>query len=295
MRSSSRPPVVERARPLLGTLVAIRVHGLTEGRAHRAIDAAFEEIAQIHARMSFHEPGSDVSRLNREAFYHPVAVDPRTMEVLRLARRIGEHSRGSFDITVATQLVRWGILPAPSCPHRPDRRGCWRDVEPLGDGVVRFRRRVWIDLGGIAKGYAVDRAIACLRDRGVPRCSVNAGGDLRILGPVPECVRLDRGASTAPVLPMLLLEGGSVASSSGRPAHHRRRGRFRGPHVDGRRRGSVGTRSFVCVVAEQCVVADALTKVVLAQGTRSEAMLRRYGASAHLYRPGHGWRALATR
>jgi FAD:protein FMN transferase len=294
MPSCSRPPVLERARPLLGTLVAIRVHGMPEGHAHRAVDAAFEEVAQVHARMSFHVPGSDVSRLNREAFDHPVAVDPRTIEVLRWARRMGEHSRGSFDITVAAQLVQWGILPTPSCPHRPDRRGCWRDVETLVGGVVRFRRRVWIDLGGIAKGYAVDRAIACLRAAGVPRCSVNAGGDLRIVGPELERVRLDGGASTAPVLPILELEGGSLASS-GRPARPRQRGPFRGPHVDGRRRGSVGARSFVCVVAEQCMVADALTKVVLAQGTRSEAMLRRYGASAHLYRPGHGWRSLATR
>jgi thiamine biosynthesis lipoprotein len=56
----------------------------------------------------------------------------------------------------------------------------------------------------------------------------------------------------------------------------------------------VGTRSFVSVVAERCVIADALTKVVLAQGARSETLLRRYGASAYLYRAGHGWRSLAT-
>jgi thiamine biosynthesis lipoprotein len=56
----------------------------------------------------------------------------------------------------------------------------------------------------------------------------------------------------------------------------------------------VGTRSFVAVVAERCVVADALTKVVLAQGKRGEGTLRHYCASAHLYRPGHGWRSLAT-
>jgi thiamine biosynthesis lipoprotein len=295
MRSCSRLPVVERARPLLGTLVAIRVRGLPEGRAHRAIDAAFVEIEQIHARMSFHEPDSDVSRLNREAFHRPVTVDPRTAEVLRLARQMGEHSRGRFDITVAAQLVDWGLLPPPDCPGRPDPRGCWRDVELLAGGAIRFRRAVWIDLGGIAKGYAVDRAIECLHEWGASQCSVNAGGDLRILGPEMEGIRLAWGSPADPALPILELENGSVASSSGRPARRRHRRRFRGPHVDGRLRGSVGTRSFVCVVAERCVVADALTKVVLAQGTRSQTVLRRYGAWAHLYRPGHGWRSLATR
>jgi thiamine biosynthesis lipoprotein len=295
MRSSSRLPVVERARPLLGTLVAIRVRGLPESRAHRAIDAAFAEIEHIHARMSFHEADSDVSRLNREAFHRPVTVNPRTAEVLRLARQMGEHSRGRFDITVAAQLVDWGLLPPPDCSGRPDPRGCWRDVELLAGGAIRFRRAVWIDLGGIAKGYAVDRAIECLRGWGAPQCSVNAGGDLRILGPEMEGIRLDWGSAADPILPILELESGSVASSSGRPARLRHGRRFHGPHVDGRRRDPVGTRSFVCVVAERCVVADALTKVVLAQGTRSQPVLRRYGASAHLYRPGHGWRSLATR
>src|SRR5712691_4775026 len=180
MRSYSRPLLVERARPLLGTRVAIRIHGLPAVRAHRAIDAAFQEVEQIHAHMSFHEPESDVSRLNREAFRRPVVVDPRTVEVLEWSRRMGAWSRGCFDITVAAQLVDWGVLPPPDAPHRPDRDGSWRDVEILANGTVRFHRPVWIDLGGIAKGYAVDRAVECLRRGGARQGCVNAGGDLRV-------------------------------------------------------------------------------------------------------------------
>jgi thiamine biosynthesis lipoprotein len=286
MRSCSPPPVIERARPLLGTRVAIRVHGLPEARAHQAIDAAFREIEQIHGRMSFHEPSSDVSRLNRDACRGPVQVDARTIEVLRWSRQIGERSRGCFDITVAAQLVEWGLLPSPDCRHRPDPAGSWRDIEILANGKVRFRRRVWIDLGGIAKGYAVDRAIECLREWGAPQCCVNAGGDLRVRGPRRERVHLRWGPAAAPALPILELADGSVASSSGDG--------FRGAHVHGRQRGPMGTQSFVSVVADRCVVADALTKVVLAQGKRSEDLLRSYGASAHLNRPGHGWCTLAS-
>jgi thiamine biosynthesis lipoprotein len=209
---------------------------------------------------------------------------------------MGEHSRGRFDITVAAQLVDWGLLPPPDCPRRPDPRGRWRDVELLAGGAIRFRRAVLIDLGGIATGYAVDRAIECLHGWGASQCSVNAGGDLRILGSKMEGIRLAWGSPPDPALPIVELESGSVvASGSGRPARQRHGRRFRGPHVDGRRRSPVGTRSFVCVGAERCVAADALTKVVLAQGTRSQTLLCRYGASVHLYRPGHGWRSLATR
>jgi thiamine biosynthesis lipoprotein len=279
MPSSSRVRAVERARPLLGTYVSVRVGDLPEARAHRAIDAAFEEIALVHRRMSFHDPRSDVSRLNREALYRPVAVHALTFEVLRWSRQMGERSRGCFDITVAAQLVHWGLLPPPACSHPPDPQGSWRDIELRPSGTVRFHRPVWIDLGGIAKGYAVDRAVECLRAWGVRQGCVNAGGDLRTLGPGPERIRLWWRSPSKSALPILELENGSVASSSGR---------------DGRRREPVGTGSFACVVADRCVIADALTKIVLAQGARSEDLLRRHAASAHLYRPGIGWRVLAT-
>lgn len=265
--------------------MAIRVGGLPEASAHRAIDAAFEEIRQIHVRMSFHEADSDVSRLNREAFHRPVAVDPRTAQVLELSRQMGDRSDGCFDITVAGRLVEWGLLPVPERASRPDPAASWRDIGLRPDGTVRFRRRLWIDLGGIAKGYAVDRAVECLRRLGVVRCCVNAGGDLRTWGPRMERIHLAWPPAAEGALPILELENGSVASS---------RGHRGGPHVHGRRRGPVGADCFVSVVAERCAVADALTKIVLAQGIRSEPMIRTLGARAYLHRPRDGWRALGT-
>jgi thiamine biosynthesis lipoprotein len=288
------PGVVERARPLLGTLVAIRVCGMPDAQAHQAVNAAFEDIALIHDRMSFHQADSDVSRLNREALHRPVAVHPDTLEVLRWSRRLAEGSRGCFDITVAAELVDWGLLPPPAGPRRPDPEGSWRDIELLADGTIRFDRPVWIDLGGIAKGYAVDRAVERLRARGVTQCCVNAGGDLRVLGPEAERVRLRLESPGNERLPVIEVENGSVASSGGHLARHRDLDGFRGPHVHGKRRQPVGTHSFACVVADHCVVADALTKVVLAQGTRSAGLLRHYGATAHLHSARHGWRTFGT-
>jgi FAD:protein FMN transferase len=290
MPSSSPPPAVERARPLLGTLVSLRVAGLADAAAHRAIDDAFDAIARVHRLMSFHLPASDVSRLNREAFHRPITVDAETEAVLRHAEAISAGSSGSFDVTVAAHLVDWGMLPAPENAPPPDAAASWRDIELLGQGRVRFHRPLWIDLGGIAKGYAVDRAIECLAQHGVAEASVNAGGDLRILGPKPERILLRAKLKAADRLPVLELANGSVASSTGRAEGARRRG----PHVDGRRRRSVGRRSFACVVAPTCVLADALTKVVLAQGARSEPLLRRYGATAHLHSERTGWRSLGA-
>jgi thiamine biosynthesis lipoprotein len=166
------------------------VHGLIDADAHRAIDEAFGEISLVHRLMSFHEAASDVSRLNREACGRTSDVHPATFEVLHWAREIAEASGGCFDITVAAKLVAWGILPPPDSPHAPDPHADWRDIELGEDFSVRFRRPLWIDLGGVAKGYAVDRAIEKLRRHGATEACVNAGGDLKIYGPEAEVIAL---------------------------------------------------------------------------------------------------------
>ena len=255
-----------------------------------AIEQAFEAVAEVHRLMSFHESGSDVSRLNRIALFRPVAVNPQTLEVLEWSQRFAEASDGGFDITVAAELVDWDLLPRPDCRYQPDGRGSWRDIEIRRDGTVRFHRPLWIDLGGIAKGYAVDRAIERLRLSGIGRACVNAGGDLRVLGPEAERVHLDPRHGRDRRVPVLEIANASVASSGGHAL--RRHRRMVGPHVHGTERHPVGARTFVSVVADGCVVADALTKVVLVLGQRSEALLQHYRATAHVRNTRHEWRTM---
>lgn len=240
--------------------------------------------------MSFHEPGSDLSRLNRDAAARPTPVDRRTLEVLQLCDRLWRDSGGLFDPTIAPALVAAGFLPAPAGGHEPDPEADWSDVELIPSGAVRFHRPLWLDLGGIAKGYAVDQAThAVARHAAGSQMVINAGGDLRVSGPRPERVLL-RTARAGETAPILELENGSLATSTGRD-HQRWTGkRLEGPHRNTRSGGTIGRRSFVSVAAEQCAFADGLTKIVLAKRDRSAAMLRRYGATAY-YQGGRGeWR-----
>jgi FAD:protein FMN transferase len=294
MTSYSNNRAVERAQPWLGTLVRIRVEGLPLADAHRAIDAAFEEIAAVHRMMSFHEAASDVSRLNAHAHRRPVPVHPWTVDVLQWASTFSSRSRGCFDISVGAELVDWQFLPPPSGEtRRPE--GSWRDIEVRSDGTVRFHRPLWIDLGGIAKGYAVDRATESLRRGGAVLSVVNAGGDIRVSGPRSERIALEVDSQfTANALPLIELKDGSVASSFGRPRQRWHQGLRYGPHVDGLQRAPSPTDRFVSVIAQQCVVADALTKVVMAKGPESGNLLRHFGASAHFCDPDAGWRHLET-
>src|SRR5215475_1309523 len=98
---------LRRARPLLGTFVEIVVSG-----------AAFAVVARVHRLMSFHDPDSDVSRLNRDAAKGPVAVDPWTFQVLQIAEDLRRRSAGVFDVAVASALQAIGLLPG-SGPDQP--------------------------------------------------------------------------------------------------------------------------------------------------------------------------------
>jgi thiamine biosynthesis lipoprotein len=288
--SNHRTQAIERAQPWLGTLVSIRVGGLALREAHRAIDAAFHEIATVHRLMSFHDPGSDLSRLNRTVADKSVEVHPYTYEVLRQAIGFSASTGGCFDVTVGAELVEWELLPRPAGAGNASH-GSWRDIELLPGNRVVFHCPLCVDLGGIAKGFAVDRATESLRANGALQTVVNAGGDIRVQGKDAQPIQLSAESSMG-MMPVLELTDGSVASSSGHLQRRWHSGRLRGPHVDGVHRSPTPTDRFVSVVAERCVIADALTKVVMAQGAESTAVLFQFGASAYVYDPGYGWQYL---
>ncbi len=277
---------MRRAQPWLGTLVDIRVDGLPWAAATRAIDAAFAEIATVHRCMSFHEAGSDLSALHAATPGIAVRVDARTCEVLSCALRVAAVSGGCFDPTVGAQLVAWGLLPRPQSPCDPDAQARWRDIELLADNRVRLSRPLWIDLGGVAKGYAVDRATRILLDAGASQVCVNAGGDLRVAGLLAERVWMRTGDDGA----VVELQDAAIAGSEGRNARRRIAGRWHGPHVHGDRRSPAATEHAVSVVASTCMIADALTKVVLAADPPTATRtLAAFDAQAYRHEPRLGW------
>jgi len=266
----------ERARPLLGTFVSVRADGAGE-RAAMALDAAFEEVAEVQRTMSFHDPDSELSRLNRYAHEEPQWISHSLHRVLRASLALARASEGRFDPTVAWRLVAWGQLPAPMAAREPDPHANWRDVCFLRDGRVQYRRPLWLDLGGIAKGYAVDRAVRALQRRGVASGAVNAGGDLRMFGRM-ETVRVRAPADPRRHIPILHVRDAAVATSAG--YFSRKNGRT--ALVDALRGDSLGQAYSVTVCARRATWADALTKVVLAAPDRATAVLRRLHASAVL-------------
>lgn len=271
---------MRRAQPWLGTLVGIEASGLPPARLARAIDRAFRAVARVHALMSFHEPGSELSRLNRAAHAGPVPVSGHLRRVLRVACRLSALTDGRFDVTVAPTLVRWGYLPG--LPHNTETIGDWRDIRLGTDGTVSFARPLLIDLGGIAKGYAVDLAIASLRRAGVPQACVNAGGDLRFYGREPRRIGVRDPADPARLRLLPPLLQGAVASSCVADTRHRHGRTWRSPLVDPRSGRAWAATGSVTVLARSCLYADALTKAVAIDPAACEPVLRRLQAQALL-------------
>src|SRR6266487_2255313 len=169
---------VRRCRPLLGTFVEITARGCDKRLLTRGIEAGFDAIARVNRLMSFHDPLSDVSRMNRDAFPKGVIVHPWTWQVMEASKRFAEESHGTFDITVASLLTKWNYLPRRCYQFSPTATS--RDIFLRPKYEVFFRRQLVVDLGGIAKGFAVDRAIEALKDTGVVAGIVNRSEERRV-------------------------------------------------------------------------------------------------------------------
>ena len=263
---------ITRAQVWLGTLVEIALHVATARDAYFAV--AFAAIAHVHRKMSAHDPASDLACIARDAHRRAVVVDPETYAVLQLAQALSCESHGLFDVTVAPLLARYGLLPA-SAAGKGTHCGRMRALQLESGYRVRANVPVALDLGGIAKGYAVDRAVTALRAAGAGAGLVNAGGDLRWFGSdswMPVRVR----HPTNPTVAVSLFEvrDAGVATSADY---------FRGAIgglVDPRSRRLRSLGGSVTVVAPTCALADALTKVVALDHAGAATILARHGAHA---------------
>lgn len=268
--------MIRRARPLLGTLADIQATG---GQTAAAIETAFSAIEEVHRLMSFHEPESDVSRINRSGASAPISISPRTYEVLEFAQQISTLSNGAFDVTVAGKLVDAGFLPRPAHAGNIDADASYRDLMLLSSSQVMLKKRVWIDLGGIAKGYAVDCAVAALQGHGVESAIVNAGGDLRFLGQA-QSIKIRHPDKPTAFVSLGMLKDCAVATSAGYFSKIRTPDSGIDPLVDPKSQACVRWEQSISVIASSCMMADALTKVVRLIPRGAQKILERFDAYA---------------
>jgi thiamine biosynthesis lipoprotein len=168
----------------MACVYAIEAYGPDAAALPRIVDDAFDEVDRIDRLMSHYKANSPLSRLNREAARHPVTVEPELFDLIADAMRYNRESGGAFDITVGPLMKAWGFFGGEGrMPSDGDLAAARRHVgaahvvlNPAGKTIAFDEPGVELDLGGIAKGYAVDRVVGLLKERRIPAALVSAGG-----------------------------------------------------------------------------------------------------------------------
>lgn len=236
---------MRRCRPLLGTFVEI------DGPDEVAIAAGFAAVERVHRLMSAHDPDSEIGALNRSNGAR-VPLSAGTRFVLDRAQYWARRSGGCFDIVVAGgEALRRGALPRHAGQVVPEA-GLDHRALRLDDGGGSLEPGACVDLGGIAKGFAVDSAVEAMRAAGAAAGLVNAGGDLFVFGE-PRTVDIVDPRERSPRLAISVCDY-AVATSAGIA---REGAALDFAHLGGPR----GDKISVTVVAPSALDADALTKI----------------------------------
>lgn len=264
-----------REEAIMGTRIAVELWQDDPAAAGRAIDAVIAEMHRIDALMSVYKEDSQVSKVNRDAAAGPVKVDPELAALVARALEFSEMSDGAFDITYAsvgylydyrehkhpTEAQIQAALPGIN----------WRHVIVDREAsTIRFTQEgVRIDLGGIAKGYAVDTSIAILQKLGITHATVTAGGDSRIIGDRngrPWIVGIRHPDDRNRVIARIPLEDAAISTSGDYERYFDEKG-VRYHHIIDPKTGKSphGIRS-VTVIAPNSTFAEGLTKSVFIMG-----------------------------
>ncbi|MCE9659187.1 MAG: FAD:protein FMN transferase [Burkholderiales bacterium] len=267
---------LKREEAIMGTAIVVELWSDDAAAGEAAADAVMAEMHRIDRAMSPHKDDSELSRINREASAAPVRLSDEMTSLLTRAESFARLTGGAFDITYAAvgQLYdyRAKVRPSAEALARACQAVGWRGLAlDRGARTVRFTRPgMRIDLGGFAKGYAVDNATRILRALGIRHAMVSAGGDSRVIGdrrgrPWTIGIR-DPRRGNGDVVAVLPLEDVSI-STSGDYERYFDEGGERFHHlIDPATGRSPKDLRSVTVLAEDGLTSEALSKAVFVLG-----------------------------
>jgi FAD:protein FMN transferase len=247
MKISKQNLELKRMRPFLGTFVEISIDGADSKVLADCIEMGFSEIARVENLMSRFRIDSEVGRFNNLKMGEGLRVSEELSVVLRLSEELHILTHGIFDVTLGAGKIF-----------------------KIEENILTRLAPGFLDLGGIAKGYAVDQAVKVMEDYGVSGM-VNAGGDLRVFGRTPKEILLQKISEAGPRFFPVEINNMAVATSNLR--------------TKGNELLPAREQRTVSIFADTCMIADALTKVALqatspANSKTLEHCLQKYNARA---------------
>jgi len=286
-RSGLAQETVTLGRLLMGTLVEIEAHHPDISLARRGVEAGLDGMAEIDRLMSIFRRDSEISRVNRLAGTAPLLVGKDTFSVLTEAQPLARQNGGALDVTVLPLMRLWAVAAkhgrVPTRPELDCTLGLVDSAALFLDGrcrsVLLRQPGMGIDLGGIAKGYAVDVAVEALQTCGIQSGMVNAGGDLRVLGrnrdKTPWGIGLRHPLRPSQLLLSILVQDESVATSGNYFRYFTIGGRQYGHVLNPRTGAPAETALSTTVIAKSAMRADGLATVALVLGADGALALMR--------------------
>jgi thiamine biosynthesis lipoprotein len=288
----------EYTEPHMGTKFQLIMYAVDEKTARDACKAAFARVAELDGIMSDYKPTSELMQLCDKAGGDPVKVSEELFTVLTKAQEVSKVSDGAFDVTVGPVVRLWRL--ARRTKRLPDADDLKTALELVGYKNVKLDAKertaqllkagMRLDLGGIAKGYAADEAIAVLKKHAIDRALVAAGGDIAVSGPPP-----DKDGWTIEIQPLapeevksprhLILKNAGVSTSGDAEQYVEIDGQRYSHIVDPRTGvGLLGHRS-VTVVAPNGITSDSMTKVASVLGEEGLKIIEKQeGVTARIVR-----------
>jgi thiamine biosynthesis lipoprotein len=267
-----------QARYVMGTVAEIAVAAADRQIAERAMTSGFHALRQVDRHMSMYQPASELSRLNRLAARDWVHTDPDMLAVTEAALQTSRESDGALDVTILPLMRLWGFV------KREGRVPTVKELQatlPLVNyrhihldaprGAIRFDRAgVELDFGGIAKGFAIDKALAAILAQGVHHAIVNAGGDLFAVGSAMKgtawLVDIQHPLVPDRSLATLRVQNRSVATSGNYENYFEQAGKRYGHLIDPRTGYPVSEVASVTVLAKTAMQADAISTAAFVLG-----------------------------
>jgi len=307
-------------RLVMGTFARLKAVSYDPDTAKKCVEAAFAQIQKVDDLMSGYKSDSEISKVNRDAFKGPVKVSRSTFEVLQKSAEFSRLSEGAFDITIGPLTELWrSAAEANSVPidaeleQARSKVGYEKLFLDANELTVRFAvDGMKLDLGGIAKGYAIDRSIEAMQTGGAIGGMVDVGGDIRCFGlprqgrdtwrvGLQNPTQIEAGEpnhviGAGRVLLVLKLENAAVATSGGYRRFVLIEGKKHSHIIDRRTAAGAEGLSSATIISQNAIDADTLATAVSVMGAEKGLALieKTPGTEAILLTPSPEYQLIKT-
>ncbi len=263
---------------LMGTFVEIEASGKKKSQVVEGVEAAFSEIRRLERILSKYDKESEIARVNETAHIAPLKISAETFTLLEEALNFSRLSEGAFDITVGVVLDLWGLAQKRDfLPMQDELEGACKKVgyahivlNPEEGSIFLDKPGVTIDLGGIGKGYAIDKAVEVLRKSGIKKATLDFGGHIHRFNDIDETkeyIGIKNPIATDEVIASIPVNNKSISTSANYERNFNIGGKSYG-HIINPASGYPADNGIlsVSVVCESAMCSDMLSTAVFVMG-----------------------------